>query len=218
MAKLSKFKLFVSCPNSFLSPIDVEDWRSSRQARGERPAFVIMIGESIGGEQCSNLAHLPFSKKSRGEKGRVCGFTVRTVLQAEKSIGWMRRVVVVVAEKGWEVSPPPDGSPLLANWQNHPAGTGEAICMMDQSRKRHSHTLECIRRVAGKKAKSKMICFQLLPSIILTEVQGSGGRIQEVEMSPLQLWETPGHSRDVREVGESVLSGRRGVLGLFRKN
>lgn len=29
---------------------------------------------------------------------------------------------------------------------------------------------------------------------------------------------TPGHSRDVREVGESVLSGRRGVLGLFRKN
>ena len=145
-----------------------------------------MIGESIGGEQCSNLAHLPFSKKSRGEKGRVCGFTVRTVLQAEKSIGWMRRVVVVVAEKGWEVSPPPDGSPLLANWQNHPAGTGEAICMMDQSRKRHSHTLECIRRVAGKKAKSKMICFQLLPSIILTEVQGSGGRIQEVEMSPLQ--------------------------------
>ena len=174
-------------PVPFLSPIDVEDWRSSRQARGERPAFVIMIGESIGGEQCSNLAHLPFSKKSRGEKGRVCGFTVRTVLQAEKSIGWMRRVVVVVAEKGWEVSPPPDGSPLLANWQNHPAGTGEAICMMDQSRKRHSHTLECIRRVAGKKAKSKMICFQLLPSIILTEVQGSGGRIQEVEMSPLQL-------------------------------
>ena len=188
MAKLSKFILFVSCPNSFLSPIDVEDWRSSRQARGERPAFVIMIGESIGGEQCSNLAHLPFSKKSRGEKGRVCGFTVRTVLQAEKSIGWMRRVVVVVAEKGWEVSPPPDGSPLLANWQNHPAGTGEAICMMDQSRKRHSHTLECIRRVAGKKAKSKMICFQLLPSIILTEVQGSGGRIQEMEMNPLQLF------------------------------
>ena len=93
----------------------------------------------------------------------------------------------MVGEKGWEVSPPPDGSPLLANWQNHPAGTGEAICMMDQSRKRHSHTLECIRRVAGKKAKSKMICFQLLPSIILTEVQGSGGRIQEVEMSPLQL-------------------------------
>ena len=146
-----------------------------------------MIGESIGGEQCSNLAHLPFSKKSRGEKGRVCGFTVRTVLQAEKSIGWMRRVVVVVAEKGWEVSPPPDGSPLLANWQNHPAGTGEAICMMDQSRKRHSHTLECVRRVAGKKAKSKMICFQLLPSIILTEVQGSGGRRREVQMSLLQL-------------------------------
>ena len=25
----------------------------------------------------------------------------------------------VVGEKGWEVSPPPDGSPLLANWQNH---------------------------------------------------------------------------------------------------
>ena len=26
---------------------------------------------------------------------------------------------MVVEEKGWEVSPPPDGSPLLANWQNH---------------------------------------------------------------------------------------------------
>ena len=206
MAKLSKFKLFVSCPNSFLSPIDVEDWRSSRQARGERPAFVIMIGESIGGEQCSNLAHLPFSKKSRGEKGRVCGFTVRTVLQAEKSIGWMRRVVVVVAEKGWEVSPPPDGSPLLANWQNHPAGTGEAICMMDQSRKRHSHTLECIRRVAGKKAKSKMICFQLLPSIILTEMQGSGGRRREVEMSLLQLL---GDTRSLKRCPRS----RRECLG-----
>ena len=33
-----------------------------------------MMGESIGGEQCSNLAHLPFSKKRGGEKGRVCGF------------------------------------------------------------------------------------------------------------------------------------------------
>ena len=39
--------------------------------------FVIMMGESIGGEQCSNLAHLPFSKKSGGEKGRVCGYAMR---------------------------------------------------------------------------------------------------------------------------------------------
>ena len=38
--------------------------------------LVIMMGESIGGEQCSNLAHLPFSKKSGGEKGRVCGYAV----------------------------------------------------------------------------------------------------------------------------------------------
>ena len=37
--------------------------------------LVIMMGESIGGEQCSNLAHLPFSKKSGGEKGPVCGYT-----------------------------------------------------------------------------------------------------------------------------------------------
>ena len=38
------------------------------------------------------------------EKGKVGGVVV---------------VEVVWEEKGWEVSPPPDGSPLLANWQNH---------------------------------------------------------------------------------------------------
>ena len=68
----------ITCPGSCVSTSFLVKvtrirlgWKSSEE---DCLAFVIMMGESIGGEQCSNLAHLPFSKKSGGEKGRVCGF------------------------------------------------------------------------------------------------------------------------------------------------
>ena len=86
-------------------------------------------------------------------------------------------VEVVWAEKGWEVSPPPDGSPLLANWQNHlPWQRGEAICMMDQERKRQCHGVKYGGggRQENKPAETKVICD--LPSllwIILTQMQNN---------------------------------------------
>ena len=68
----------------------------------------------------------------------------------------------MVGEKGWEVSPPPDGSPLLANWQNHlPWQRGEAICMMDQERKRQCHGVK-YRGGERQESSAKVICVAVV--------------------------------------------------------